>query len=266
MTPIFNTLIQDTDRRIAIVGAGGKTSLMFLLAHGFRKQGLGVLTSTTTRILYPNPDQSERVVLLADPDPEGTIVRELQKYGHVTVAKHRIPPGDKLKGMSCSQLMRVFDQVGCEHLVIEADGARGLSLKAPGASEPVVPASVDVFICLVGMDIIGRTLDEKNVFRPELVANLTGLALGEPVTKEAVARLCVHPQGMLKGCPPAARSYIFFNKTDLPQGRHRAEQVMDAARRLSGKKPNFWVYGSVREDVCTLQGERYIRAVYACQA
>lgn len=253
MSRIFNSLIRKNERLITIAGAGGKTSLMFLLARGFRDQGLGVITTTTTRILYPTPSQSAQVVLLGENDPEETLDGALRKHGHVTVGLRLLSPGNKLQGLSRSRVTQLLAQAGCDRLLVEADGARGLSLKAPGEDEPVVPPATDLFVCLVGMDIIGRSLDEKNVFRPQRTARLSGLSLGDPVTVEAVARLCVHPQGMLKGCPPAARSCIFLNKTDLPQGRQRARQVIATAREYAGKKPDFWVYGSVEENLCDRQ-------------
>jgi len=64
MSEIFDTLIREEDRVISIVGGGGKTSLMFLLAHAFEEKGLRVVSTTTTRILLPTLQQSAGMFLL----------------------------------------------------------------------------------------------------------------------------------------------------------------------------------------------------------
>jgi len=63
MATIFTGLIPGDERIIAIAGAGGKTSLMFALAHAFQRRGIRVITTTTTRILLPTPEQSSHVLL-----------------------------------------------------------------------------------------------------------------------------------------------------------------------------------------------------------
>ncbi|HHL34583.1 MAG TPA: putative selenium-dependent hydroxylase accessory protein YqeC, partial [Desulfobulbaceae bacterium] len=179
------------------------------------------------------------------------LVTALERDRHVTIGHHLLP-GSKLAGLSPSELARVRNQAPADPMIIEADGARGLSLKAPGANEPVVPAWTDLFIALVGLDCIGRPLTEDFVFRPRSVAAITGLRLQKQVTPLALARLAVHPQGLLKGCPPTARSCIFFNKAEDTTARTRARQIIAEAHTLPGPRPDFWVYGSIKQNTCTV--------------
>ena len=51
---------------VSIVGAGGKTTLMFRLAHELAKAGQSVLTTTTTKIFRPTSAQSRHVLLTTD--------------------------------------------------------------------------------------------------------------------------------------------------------------------------------------------------------
>ncbi|MBF0106499.1 MAG: hypothetical protein HQM16_14380 [Deltaproteobacteria bacterium] len=51
------------NRYVYLVGGGGKTTLMFRLAHLLRDEGRTVITTTTTKILYPTPHQCRAVVL-----------------------------------------------------------------------------------------------------------------------------------------------------------------------------------------------------------
>ncbi len=48
---------------IALIGGGGKTSLMFQLASVLADAGKKVLTTTTTKIFTPNQSQSPKLVL-----------------------------------------------------------------------------------------------------------------------------------------------------------------------------------------------------------
>ena len=251
MTSIFTTLVQAEDRVISIVGAGGKTSLMFLLAHGFQQRSLRVITTTTTRIRVPASRQSKNVILRGEEHFYSRLVTALDRDRHATIGHHLLP-GNKLAGLSPSELSRVRRQAPADRMIIEADGARGLSLKAPGREEPVVPVWTNLFIAMVGLDCIGRPLTEDFVFRPKSVAAITGLRPQEPITTRTLARLAVHPQGMLKGCPPTARSCIFFNKAEDTNTRKTARQIIAAAHALPGSRPDFWVYGSIKQNTCTV--------------
>lgn len=254
MTTIFETLIRDSDRVISIVGGGGKTSLMFLLAHAFQEKGLKVVTTTTTRILKPTSQQTGGVVLFDHDDFQDTLQRCLKRNVHATVAHHFLSSGSKLQGLSCSEVEQIFDQSSAERMIIEADGARQLSFKAPGDNEPVVPEITDVYISVVGLDIIGKSLEDANVFRARLVSEMTGLAMGATITPMTVAQLAVHSKGFLKGCPEKARSYLFLNKADIPGGKEKALSVVEAAKKFEGIKPDFWVGASIRENACESTG------------
>jgi probable selenium-dependent hydroxylase accessory protein YqeC len=220
---------------------------MFLLAHEFQKRAIPVITSTTTRILHPTPEQSS-CVLLHD-GKEKTSARLAQKLsdtGHVTLAQGALP-GGKLAGLPPVVLEEIFAASPAERLIIEGDGARTFPLKAPGKNEPVVPLSTDIFLAVAGLDCIGFPLADNTAFRPELIASLTGHRMGEPITATTVARLAVHPQGMLKGCPPGAGSCIFLNKIDTTDGMEKARQVIAAASAMqAATRPDTWLAGSVR--------------------
>ncbi len=251
MLPVSATLIAPDDQVISIVGAGGKTSLMFLLAQGFIRQGQRVITTTTTRIRVPSADQSPACLCQDMVDSPLAVGQALDRHGHVTVGSHLLA-GDKLQGLTPQQLEKILSSSTPDRMIIEADGARSLSLKAPGANEPVVPAWTDLFIAMVSLDCIGRPLTEDFVFRPNPVAAITGLRPQDPITTQALARLAAHPQGMLKGCPPTARSCIFFNKAEDTNARKAARQIIAAANTLPGIRPDFWVYGSIKQNTCTV--------------
>ncbi|RUM38151.1 MAG: putative selenium-dependent hydroxylase accessory protein YqeC [Desulfobulbus sp.] len=252
MPEIFASIIKETDRAIAITGAGGKTSLMFLLAHALRDSGRKVISSTSTRIQIPTAKQSNTVVLAAEKDFQVRLERGLRRSRHVTVA-HQILPDNKLEGCTPDTLKHIFNHSSASAIIIEADGARGLSLKAPAENEPVVPDWADVHIAVAALDCLGQPLTKTDVFRPELVATITGLQLQESITVQAFAHLAVHPQGMFKSGPPAARSYCFLNKAENKTTRAMARQIIAMASHLQGNTFHFWVYGSILRNICIIR-------------
>lgn len=251
MADIFNSLIRETDRVITIVGGGGKTALMFLLAHAFLKKKSTVITTTTTRILKPASGQTGGVILLDDDSFYKKLEHCLKYHGHATVAQTDLPD-DKLGGIHCNDVEQILKQSSAERILIEADGARQLPFKAAGDNEPVVPEITDIFVSVVGLDAIGHSLDDTNVFRAELVSSRTGLQMGAEITPLTVARLAVHPEGLLKGCPKKARSYIFLNKMDIQDGKEKALSVIEIAQKLEGRIADFWTAGSVKKNDISL--------------
>ena len=251
MPEIFASIIKETDRAIAITGAGGKTSLMFLLAHALRDSGRKVISSTSTRIQIPTAKQSNTVVLAAEKDFQVRLERGLRRSRHVTVA-HQILPDNKLEGCTPDALKHIFNHSSASAIIIEADGARGLSLKAPAENEPVVPDWADVCIALVGLDILGRRISAETVFRPQQIMAITGVSERATLTPQIIARLASHPLGLLKGCPPSSRNFIFFNKAENENRKAMAREIIATANQLSGNKPNLWLYGSIHNNTCTI--------------
>lgn len=70
------------ERIVSIVGAGGKTTLMYALAGEYARRGLRVGAGTTTHILRPAADG--RVAVVCDGDP-GALERALAG-GRIAVA------------------------------------------------------------------------------------------------------------------------------------------------------------------------------------
>ena len=74
--------------------------------------------------------------------------------------------------------------------------------------------------------MLGQPLDAEHVHRPQLVAELTGAALGDPVTPAMIAAVLAHPQGGAKDVPPNARLIPFLNKAE-------DEATLAAAREIA---------------------------------
>jgi len=218
---------------ISLVGAGGKTTLMFRLAKELSLRGKKVVTTTTTKILEPTPGETN--VLFVDSDEEriNDFVRgHLGQYRHITIARERLE-SEKLKGVSASLVDELCHSQEIDAVIIEADGAAGRPVKAPREHEPVIPTSTTLVVAILGVDGLEMRLSEKDVFQVERVSKITGIPMGERLTDEAMAMLVTHPEGIFKGTPSSSRVIAFLNKVDIPNGVAKARTV---AHKILNKK------------------------------
>jgi probable selenium-dependent hydroxylase accessory protein YqeC len=210
---------------IALTGGGGKTALLFSLAKELQQKGSKVITTTTTKIFEPAREQAPFLIIEADQGKAMAFVKEgLQRNGNVTFAAQRFPEG-KIGGVDPQLIGRMAQELPVDHIIVEADGAKRLPLKAPGGYEPVVPSATTLLIPMVGIDALRKPLNEETAFHPERIAELTGAQLGDPITPHLIATLMVHPQGLIKGVPPGARIIPFINKVETTEGLHGAREV-----------------------------------------
>jgi len=210
---------------ISLVGAGGKTTLMFRLAKELFLGGRNVVTTTTTKILEPTPGETN--FLFIDPDGDKMIdfvQSHLVQYRHITVAQEKLESG-KLKGVSPNLVNELSRVPGVDMILIEADGAAGRSIKAPREKEPIIPFNTTLVVAILGVDGLEKELNEENVFQPERVSKMTGIPIGERLTDEAIALLITHPEGIFKGAPPLSRVVAFLNKVDIPNSREKAKSI-----------------------------------------
>jgi len=219
---------------ISLVGAGGKTTLMFALA-GELKEGGGVVIATTTTKIFP-PPSSEAAHLLISSDQDEIIDFILQNgphLGHITLTSGKSEASGKFLGIKPELVLKLIDLDPVLFIIVEADGAARRPLKAPEPSyEPVIPLNSSLVIPVIGVEALGQALTEEHVFRPELAARLTGIAVGECISAEVIAKLILHPLGLTRGSPPQARIIPFINKvdldTDLSGARAIAKKILAA--------------------------------------
>lgn len=196
---------------VAIVGGGGKTAALYRLGAELAGRGLPVLLCGTARFTPPEGGVPPNLVLIED---EAGLLRapDTQTWP-VTVAAGWGSKG-RLLPVAPAWLDALHQRRPDLTIVIEADGSAMRPFKAPGEHEPVIPDGATLVVTVVGMDAIGRPLDERHVHRPERVAAIAGAAIGAPVTAAMVARVLDHPEGGHKGLPAGARWAALLNKAD----------------------------------------------------
>ncbi|MDI6784157.1 MAG: selenium cofactor biosynthesis protein YqeC, partial [bacterium] len=168
---------------VSIIGSGGKTTLMYRLAKELSSRKYKVITTTTTKIYPPEPDQSLYSVQFSKvtADKIRFIQGLVKKERHITLTAG-INQEQKLIGFNPTVLNKLVKQLRPDYLLIEADGAKGKSLKGyrmqhsipafagmtsslrkqgQNTNEPVIPKCSDICILVLGWDILGKPLNER---------------------------------------------------------------------------------------------------------
>lgn len=209
----------------AIVGSGGKTSALFRLAR--QLQG-PVLVSTTTHLGDSQLKWADRVI-------------KIEQMADLAALEDHLPQVTALVGGCVAGedrwfgpeplLLEMIKDLAEEHgwpLLVEADGARTLPLKAPADHEPAIPRWVEGVMVVAGLTGLEQPLDRDHIHRPEIYAGLSGLEMGAMVSPEAAARVLLQPQGGLKNIPRDARRVLVLNQADTPEMEAQAQTLSEA--------------------------------------
>lgn len=232
---------------ISIVGAGGKTTTMYSLASELAQRGKHVITTTTTQIFYPEPGETETLILAEE---TSILLKKIdaawQQHKHITVTGVPIR-ADKLGGLQPEQTYELLLKSGADAVIVEADGARHLMIKAPADHEPVVPLQTNVALLLMSAGAINQPLSAKIAHRPEQIALVTGVSQGDILTPAVIAKLMTSEQGALKHIPETAEAYLLITHAFLSpkDAMHELASLVRRSSRIAGvlssEYPGEWV-------------------------
>ena len=217
---------------VSVIGCGGKTSLIGLLADKSRDKK--VLVSTTTKI-YPMKVagimRCETLKQCEEHEPQTGV----QCLGLLN------PASGKLEALPEHFLEKLIPHYDITFL--EADGSRGLPCKGWLANEPVIPRCCTHTVGVVTMAALGKTATETNVHRlPEFLA-LTGLKEGETITTEALEAMVCAPNGMFKNS--AGRHYLIVNQIEDDETAGIAQSFLQNIKKKYTGRFIRLLYGSV---------------------
>ncbi len=182
----------------AIVGSGGKTTLLKKMAEQYRAQGKTVFVTTTTHMFI-----EDDTLLTDDAD---TIIRALKDKGYAMAG---IPDGVKFKALSEETYAAV-----CAHadvVLVEADGSKHMPLKYPNNTEPVIPDNAEEIIVVCGLNALGQKAKEV-CHRLELVKNCLGIGDDTLISPAHVQKLVT--EGYIK---PLREKYPYKKITLVPR-------------------------------------------------
>lgn len=207
--------------RLALAGAGGKTTAMFQLA----RQWSPVLVTATTHLAAEQLGLADQHFYVAS-EAE---VRAATVGQGVCLFTGPVGEDGRTRGIddtTLDEIRKLADEMNCP-LLIEADGSRQRPLKAPAEHEPPIPDFVDTVVVVAGLSGLGKPLHADWVHRPERFAALTGLGMGARVTETALVRVLTHPAGGLKNIPSHARRVVLFNQADTDGLQSQARGMVE---------------------------------------
>ena len=216
---------------VALTGAGGKSTTMGLVTRELRGQ-TPVLLTTTTKLGLEQSDLGETHIVLEGRELDLEIESLLGERASVLITGPRDDDGLKWLGISAGLLSKII--VHCKNInavtIVEADGSRGRSLKFPAEHEPVVPRETDLVVPVVGLDVIGKELHERDVHRAGRFSEHLGVDLGASITCDHIIQLLSDNRGGLKGVTPGSDVRVLLNKIDsdieLRHGRDIADGLI----------------------------------------
>jgi molybdenum cofactor cytidylyltransferase len=229
---LTNALRLNSTPRVAIVGGGGKSTTMFTLAREYAREY--VRESSSPVVLAATAHMAIEQLALADQHFFVNDTADLTDFhlpaGVTFFSGHENSTG-KTIGLSAAVARTVLAiaDANAAPVFIEADGSKCLPLKAPAEHEPPIPEFVDHVIYVVGLSGLGKPLTDEAVHRPDRFSRLSGLALGQAVTPDAIARVLCSPIGGLKNIPSTARRIAVLNQADTPELQAQAQLI---ARQL----------------------------------
>ncbi len=200
----------------AVIGGGGKTSLCLALARELAKEDKVIFTTTTHIALPEDMPHAAR---------EEELVSLLENANAVCACAP--VEGDPQRFCAPEPSMHAMLS-HCDCLLVEADGSKGLPLKAHAAHEPAVPEGARV-LCVIGADAFGKPIEEV-VHRPELFAAAVGARRTDAVTPHMAAKAAERAET------------VFINKVETAE-------ALEAARAFAACRPHKrTVLGSLRSE------------------
>ena len=187
----------------AVIGGGGKTTLLRTLGEELAGAGSRVLLCASTKI-FPFPGLPN----LAAPTEEA-LTAALESRRLVCAGTPVPGTGGKLTApaIPMTRLAELADYV-----LVEADGSAGRPFKAHAPHEPVIPPEAGQAVLVVGASGFGKPIPEA-AHRPALYARLAGVPEDAPATVEAEAAVLL-AEGL--------HDRVFVNQAEPAEARAEA--------------------------------------------
>lgn len=224
---------------VSIVGAGGKTTMMFKIAEELR--GLNkVLVSTTTKIYVPLKERYDFIC---------TDSEMLQRYIHMKEnGIYILGSGVNCENKILSLSKKEFDELALhfDYVLIEADGAKKKRLKGWNELEPGIYRKTTKTVGILDIQVLGMIISEVNVHRSKLFCELTGAKQGETVKIEHLIMLIINPLGLFKAA--LGEKILYINKVERPKDLILAKSLVDEINLKDDKLIDQIFIGSLKTD------------------
>ncbi|WP_101912923.1 selenium cofactor biosynthesis protein YqeC [Megasphaera vaginalis (ex Bordigoni et al. 2020)] len=189
----------------AIVGAGGKTTVLERLGKYGHTANLPIMISTTVSV---NSDRVDNVrpfdVICTGNIEEGeAFCAERIAAGRVPAWFRNLTADGLYEGLEAQTIDYLKSRHPAWYILIEADASRHKWLKAPQADDIPLPQTCDTLIGVLNLQMLSSPLSEERVDGVDTAAAIMGRPIGAVLTPALLAKLVKHPRGMFRGMPCA---------------------------------------------------------------
>lgn len=219
---------------VSIIGAGGKTSLIFKLAEEARDTGMKVLVTTSTRIFIPHTNQYNAI----DLSGERFSSAQIDGAGIYVAGFLDIDPG-KMCGLTDDQIGACKDLF--DLILIEADGSARKPLKGWNDSEPVMNSRTTRTIGVLDIQTIGQVITSELIHRLDIFLELVGASAGEQVSLKHLEVIVTHEKGLF--AKAQGNVHLFINKVETRSHQRDAQALKHRLIDLSS------VVGSLHQEI-----------------
>lgn len=231
---------------ITIVGAGGKTSLMFSASSLLRKN-YKVLVTTTTNIYVPDANtlKDHGFCLIHNKEYLEDIINS-EKNGVYIVGSEIINNSKKpkLKGLSFEQLDKIapfFDIV-----IIEGDGSKEKPLKGWRDDEPVVYNKTTKIIGVVDIKSLGLNINDDNIHRLDKFLNIINDNSSLTVNLNHLKDIILNKKGLFK--VSKGKRILFINKVESINDKKNATLLINKLKKENESYMEKIIYGSIMKN------------------
>jgi len=228
--------------KLALIGAGGKSTAMFRLAKEMlesrrqKNQISTVILFSIFRLLPEHAcladlhiagiDESDILPLFRDL-PTGIIAltgatddHDLTTYQNTEFINHI---------HSLTEKFRL-------PLFLELDRSNQRSLKAPDVNEPIIPDWVDHTVVFAGLNALGKPITTDWVYKPEIIADITNQQIGSAVTESTISTILNYFKNSSTSAHDKSPRICILNQADN-------EPLLEASKHIS--KSIISSYGAV---------------------
>lgn len=223
---------------ISIVGAGGKTSLMYALGKELNNKK--VFLSTTTKILPPRFDEVDFYGIGQDVYLD--ISRNMKKgsflYGD------RLTVEGKIDSIPLEYVKRIKEDF--DYVILESDGSKRKALKGWSDNEPVVSKETTITIGVFDITTLNKLVNEDLVHRITEFLEISKAKEEKVLKGDHIVNMIFNEEGLFKNS--LGRRILFINKVEAKEDKETLKLLITKVneRNKEEKLIEKVIYGSIK--------------------
>ncbi len=184
---------------VAVVGSGGKSTLICQLAQEAQNYHYPTIITTTTHIHLPFLSKNEYCCEIKQPT---SLI--LPDKSPLVVFLKKIHP-QKAKGIPAAWIDNWKNQ---GLILVESDGSRNIPFKIPAPWEPIIPDITTHTIIVVGLSALGKPLLSPWIHRLELLYK--DYPFFPVITPQIIAHIIINPHHYIQKIPKNSKISLYL--------------------------------------------------------